>query len=85
MSNKKALRCGDIEFGRVGTFARFRTSCGKATGENGKEYQLSTEATTGEPIITSRGTGKSFTIEWSSLLALALAAGIDKEDKKDER
>jgi hypothetical protein len=52
-----------------------REEVGKASQEK-RAYEMSTSMSR-SPIIRSKQTGKFFTLSWSDIIDLAIAAGID--------
>lgn len=43
--------------------------------DNGREFDLSTDMHH-QPLITSKSTGKTWTVTWSELISLAIVAGV---------
>lgn len=63
----------------------FRVAVGEAESHDGElEYEMSTCAKSGTPIITSKQTGNRFVLSWTEILQMAVGAGIDKEQDWSE-
>jgi uncharacterized protein (DUF697 family) len=56
-----------------------RVSCGQASDEEGREYELDT-GVAGGLLITSMTTGKTWSLGWQDALALAREAGVDNDE-----
>jgi hypothetical protein len=54
-----------------------RVNCGTAADGDGVNYDLSTNASSGTPIIYSSKTGNSMTFSWQALLEYAIEHGIN--------
>lgn len=55
-----------------------RVDFGTATNPDGTTYALTVGAGSMSPIVTSSKTGRSFTLSWSDVIAMAIEAGIDQ-------
>lgn len=58
-----------------------REIAGDAEDGNGNHYELTTHIGDGSPLVRSKQTGKCFRLPWCDILAMAVEAGIDKEDR----
>lgn len=56
-----------------------RTFVGECEDNQGNKYELSTNTVTGEPVIRSRQTDKTFTLSWHDLMKMAIQEGLDVE------
>lgn len=56
-----------------------RTYVGKATAEDGVEYEMAIQPN-GAPIVECKNTGKWFTLSWTNILNLAADAGIARPE-----
>jgi hypothetical protein len=55
-------------------------ACGTATGEDGEAFELLCQGWgPGAPLIRCARTGQSFTLTWSELVGMAIAAGITRD------
>ena len=55
-----------------------------SAGNEERRYQLLTSGASGVPIIESKQTGKAWSISWEELIAMAVDAGIDRDEQKEE-
>jgi hypothetical protein len=55
-----------------------RHNVGTAEGKDGNSYEM-TNSINMAPLIKSEKTGKTFSLSWSDIIAMAIEAGIDKE------
>ncbi len=53
-----------------------RESVGDASDQDGNSYELATSVS-GQMIVTSKKTGKKFTLDWQEFLNLAVMRGIN--------
>jgi len=59
-----------------------RQHCGEAVDdEEGITYTLSTNVGNGQPVIISSKTGLYWVASWPELIAAAVEAGIDREER----
>lgn len=63
----------------------FRIEAGTAKGNDGTEFELSTNVGGGNPIIRNLTNGRSWTITWKQLLDLAVSDGILAPLSKKEK
>ena len=78
--------CVKVEpYGRLYTARTtfLRQFIGNASGATGLPYELAFNLGGTCPIIKSLRTGKYFTINWTDIINMAVAAGIDKEGELD--
>lgn len=55
-----------------------RETVGKATTQDGTEYELTTNVSGAHPIVASSKTGKRFVLTWEDIIRMAQKAGIDE-------
>lgn len=61
----------------------FHASAGTAKEEE-REYEMLNDMS-GTPIIRSKQTGNQFRLSWQSILGLAIEAGIDTPQRRNNR
>ncbi len=63
----------------------FRAAVGNADDGESVGYEMSILVGDNSPIILSKQTGKWFTLSWQAIIELAVEAGIDENDKDEEK